>query len=260
MCLTNPDVEPYQRYSMIIVPTRTPGVNILRDVPDHGRARPPHGRARRPRRDPLRGRAGAATRTSSATRATASCWPRSGSARAASTTPCAGWASPAGLRHAVRAGAVPLHARLAPGREADDPGLDRRELRRDAGGPAADAAGGVEDGPAARGRPAPQRRPGRDRDDQVLGRQGALQRDRPGHPGPRLARLHHRPAARVDVPRRPGGPHLRRPRRGPQGHRGPPGPEAVQGRPRCRASTCPTRRKAAQEKFAEYLDGISLNS
>ena len=63
--------------------------------------------------------------------------------------------------------------------------------------------------------------------DQVLGRQGALQRDRPGHPDPRLARLHHRPAARVDVPRRPGRPHLRRPRRGPQGHRRPPGPQAA---------------------------------
>ena len=36
MCLTNPDVEAYRRYSMIIVPTRTPGVNILRDVPTMG--------------------------------------------------------------------------------------------------------------------------------------------------------------------------------------------------------------------------------
>jgi acyl-CoA dehydrogenase len=36
MCLTNPDVEAYRRYSMIIVPTRTPGVNILRGRPDHG--------------------------------------------------------------------------------------------------------------------------------------------------------------------------------------------------------------------------------
>ena len=65
--------------------------------------------------------------------------------------------------------------------------------------------------------------------DQVLGREGALQRDRPGHPGPRLARLHDRPAARVDVPRRPRRPHLRRARRGPQGHRGPPDAEALQG-------------------------------
>ena len=85
------------------------------------------------------------------------------------------------------------------------------------------------------------------------GAQGALQRDRPGHPDPRLARLHHRPAARVDVPRRPGRPHLRRPRRGAQGHRRPPDPEGL------RASDppiehMPTRRAAALEKFAGYLD------
>jgi acyl-CoA dehydrogenase len=33
MAVTNPDVHPYQGMSMIIVPTDTPGVNILRDVP-----------------------------------------------------------------------------------------------------------------------------------------------------------------------------------------------------------------------------------
>src|SRR5438270_1968789 len=36
MCVTNPDVHPYQGCSMIIVPTDTPGVNILRDVPTMG--------------------------------------------------------------------------------------------------------------------------------------------------------------------------------------------------------------------------------
>jgi len=36
MCNTNPDNEPFRRFSMIIVPTRTPGVNILRDVPTMG--------------------------------------------------------------------------------------------------------------------------------------------------------------------------------------------------------------------------------
>lgn len=37
MCVTDPDAEPHRRASMIIVPTDTPGVNILRDVPtmDH---------------------------------------------------------------------------------------------------------------------------------------------------------------------------------------------------------------------------------
>lgn len=33
MCVTNPDVHPYQGCSMIIVPTDTPGVDIVRDVP-----------------------------------------------------------------------------------------------------------------------------------------------------------------------------------------------------------------------------------
>ena len=105
-----------------------------------------------------------------------------------------------GLRHAVRAGPHSIRARLTAGREADDPGLGGRELCRDAGGAAPHPAGGVEDGRAARPGAPLQRRPGGDRADQVLGRQGALQRDRPGHPGPRLARLHHRPAAGVDVP------------------------------------------------------------
>jgi acyl-CoA dehydrogenase len=36
MCRTNPDNEPHRRFSMIIVPTNTPGVDILRDVPTMG--------------------------------------------------------------------------------------------------------------------------------------------------------------------------------------------------------------------------------
>jgi acyl-CoA dehydrogenase len=36
MCMTNPDNEPHKRFSMIIVPTDTPGVNIVRDVPTMG--------------------------------------------------------------------------------------------------------------------------------------------------------------------------------------------------------------------------------
>src|SRR2546430_5583777 len=33
MAVTNPDVHPYQGSSMIIVPTDTPGVDIVRDIP-----------------------------------------------------------------------------------------------------------------------------------------------------------------------------------------------------------------------------------
>jgi acyl-CoA dehydrogenase len=36
MCLTNPDVHPYQGMSMIVVPTKTAGVNILRNIPTMG--------------------------------------------------------------------------------------------------------------------------------------------------------------------------------------------------------------------------------
>ena len=170
MCMTNPDVEAVPA----LLDDHRADAHARREHPprraDHGRARPPHGRARRPRRDPLRGRPGAlrehhrqpGRRLRAGPEA-----PRPGPhpPRHALAGPV-----PPGLRHALRAGAVALHARLAARREADDPGLDRGELRRDAGGPPADAAGGLEDGPAARGRPAPQRRPRRDRDDQVLGR------------------------------------------------------------------------------------------
>ncbi|MCE0762911.1 acyl-CoA dehydrogenase family protein [Pseudonocardia kujensis] len=42
MAVTDPDVSPYQGSSMIIVPTDTPGVNILRDIPvmDHSTVHP----------------------------------------------------------------------------------------------------------------------------------------------------------------------------------------------------------------------------
>ena len=33
MVVTNPDVHPYQGSSMFVVPTDTPGLNVVRDVP-----------------------------------------------------------------------------------------------------------------------------------------------------------------------------------------------------------------------------------
>ena len=163
MCKT----EPRQRAVQALLDDHRADRHAGREHPARrahdGRARPPHRRARRPRRDPLRGRAGAVRehRRQPGRRLRAGPEaPRPGPhpPRHALAGP-----EPAGLRHALRAGADPLHARLAAGREADDPGLDRRELRRDAGGPPAHAAGGVEDGPAARRGRALQRRPGRDR-------------------------------------------------------------------------------------------------
>ena len=203
------ETHAYQSFSMFIVPTDTPGVNILRDVPTMGepdhRTGEPGGHAeilyedvRVPFENIVGGEAGIGQGFALAQK-------RLGPGRIHHAMR---WLGPvaAGVRPAVRAGAHPLHPRLAARREADDPGLDRRELRRAPGRPPAHAARGVDDGRAARRRQALQRRPRRDRRDQVLGRQGALQRDRPGHPDPRQPRLHDRPAARVDVPRTPAPP------------------------------------------------------
>ena len=87
---------------------------------------------------------------------------------------------------------------------------------------------------------APRRAHG-DRADQVLRRQGALRRDRPRHPGPRLARLLDRPAARGDVPLRPRRAHLRRPRRGPPRDGRPPDPARLRAAGRRRAERARAR-------------------
>ena len=144
-----------------------------------------------------------------------------------------------GVRHAVRARRQPLHARLGARREADDPGhgSPTRAAEMQAARLMTLHAAWTMDqvGASERAR--------RDRDDQVLGRAGAARRDRPRHPGARLARLLRRPAARADVPRRARRPHLRRPRRGAQGRPSPAGSCAATSRARCRPSTCPPARR-----------------
>ena len=100
MAVTNPDVHPYQGSSMIIVPTDTPGLDIVRDVdtmehPDGGGPRfGGHSES-------STATCACPTRTWSATRATGSCWPNSAWAPVASTTACAGWGEPSCLRHVV---------------------------------------------------------------------------------------------------------------------------------------------------------------
>ena len=92
------DDKPYQSFSMIIVPTDTPGVNILRDVPTMGepdhRTGEPGGHSeikyedvRVPFENIVVARPGSGRASPS---------PRNGSVRAASTTPCAGSANPGG--------------------------------------------------------------------------------------------------------------------------------------------------------------------
>ena len=181
--------------------------------------------------------------------------PRPAAARARSHPPRHALAGPVPprLRHAVRARRLAPGPRRAAGREADGPELDRRLHGRDARGAPHDAARCVEDG---QGRRAPI--PRRDRHDQVLRRPGPLQRDRPGASRCTVARLLDGPPARVDVPPRSGGAHLRRPRRGP-----PPSPWPA----RCcknyepvevPTEHMPTRAAAARERFSELLELFDL--
>ena len=165
---------------------------------------------RQPRRDPLRGRADPRRRAARRRGRRLPDRPAAAVSRPHPPLHALAGRRPPGVRHAVRALAVPRVARQDPQPAPDDPELDRRLRGRDVGGPADDAARRVEDG----------RRGGRlgaqgDRADQVLRRQGAARRGRPGAPGPWRAGLLDRPAAGGDVPLRPRGADLRRARRGP---------------------------------------------
>ena len=94
MAVTNPDVHPYQGSSMFVVPVTRQGVTIVRDVGSMDDPEVTYGRfgnhaeilyedVRHPRGPPDRSR-----------KARASCSPRPGSGPVASTTACAGSASP----------------------------------------------------------------------------------------------------------------------------------------------------------------------
>lgn len=93
MVVTNPDAEPHERASMIIVDRDTPGVNVVRDIPvmghsaaagDKGHAEILYENVRVPVGN-LVGEEGQA-----------SCSPSSAWGRAGSTTRCAGWARRSG--------------------------------------------------------------------------------------------------------------------------------------------------------------------
>jgi acyl-CoA dehydrogenase len=107
MAVTNPDVHPYQGCSMIIVPADTPGVDIVRDVATMEDPVEHYGKFGGPRRDHLPRGAGPGTTTWSAKEGEGSCWPRSGWGPAASTTACAGWASPGGPSTCCASGPCP---------------------------------------------------------------------------------------------------------------------------------------------------------
>ncbi len=93
MAVTNPEAPPYLRASMIIVPTDTPGFNLVRNIPVMGHAGEDyfsHGEI-------LYQNCRVPGRTCWARRAAASSSPRSGWDRAGSITACAGSASAAAV-------------------------------------------------------------------------------------------------------------------------------------------------------------------
>ena len=85
MAVTDPDNPPYQRMSMFIVPTDTPGVEIIRDV---GLGDEPLGEGAHAyvRYEDVRVPEGEPARAARRRRSSS---PRPASAAAASTTPCA---------------------------------------------------------------------------------------------------------------------------------------------------------------------------
>ncbi len=149
---TNPESRPAQARVDLRGPGGHAGHGDRARHPDDGASRRRVRAAGQPRRDRVPATAGCPPTTSSATRATASCWRRSGSAAGASTTPCAGSARPSGRFDIMceRAVSRESHGKLL-GPAPDDPGLHRAVAHRDPGGAAAHVPDGVEDGQVRRG-------------------------------------------------------------------------------------------------------------
>ena len=182
MCRTEDEsVSPYLAFSMIIVPTDTPGVH---DRPRDAGARDPG----RPLRGALRRRAGSGGQPARAARPRVR--DRPGAARPRPDLPLHAVARPgaAGVRAAVRPAQQPHCVRRAARQEAVDAAPRVRVLRRDPVVPAADPPRRRRDRPGRAG-------PGRDRHDQGRRCPDAPQRDRPGDPGLRRRRAHRRHAA-----------------------------------------------------------------
>ena len=231
MCKTNldPDAAPYRSFSMILVPTNTAGVNILRDVPTMGepdhKTGEPGGHAEilyenvRVPKENIIGNPGDGF---------ALAQKRLGPGRIHHAMRWLGQSSRAFDMLCERALTRYVHGSLLAEKQMIQDWVAESYAEMQAARLLTLQAAWKMDQLHAQGR--------HYSDARVeiglikfWGAKVALQRHRPGHPDPRLTRLHHRPAPRGHVPVRSRRPHLRRPRRGPQGHRGPPGPEAVQG-------------------------------
>ena len=140
MCVTNPDVHPYQGMSMILVPSDTPGIRVLQDIGHLGQpfgggmhAHVRYENVRVPAENLLGGE-GKAFEVAQR---------RLGGGRIHHAMRTV--AVPAVLRHDVRARPEPHHQGRVAGRQADGAGADRRVVDRAPGVPAARALHGVAD-------------------------------------------------------------------------------------------------------------------
>jgi hypothetical protein len=112
MAVTNPDVHPYQGSSMLIVPVKTPGVDIVRDVAtmeDPDRALRP---VRQPRRDHLPRRPHPGREPGGAGGRRVPAGPTAPRAGPHPPLHAVAGPVPSRLRHALRAGRLALRARL----------------------------------------------------------------------------------------------------------------------------------------------------
>ena len=203
MAVTNPDVHPYQGCSMIVVPADTPGVDIVRDVAtmedpvEHfgkfgGHAEILYRDVRVPYEN-LVGLEGEGFLLAQK---------RLGPGRIHHCMRWLGQSNRAFDMLCERAVSRTTHHSLLADKQTIQNWV-ADSLGRDDRGPPDDPTGGLEDGQRRC-----LRRPCGDRHDQVLRCRRPLQRDRPGHPGPRSPRLLDRSTTRVDVPARPRRSHL----------------------------------------------------
>ena len=128
MAVTDPDAAPYERHSMFVVPAETPGINLLRTV---GMGYEPVGGGREGyvRYENVR----VPPTTCSARGRRLRGGPDSPRRRPYPPRHAHRGSRPTDLRHAVRAGCVPLHPGRDARQQADGPGDDRRFLDGDRG-------------------------------------------------------------------------------------------------------------------------------